>query len=237
MKAKTFCLAPWTHGLVHSDLTMRPCCVSTAPSTITFHRYKEWWNSPDMQQLRSDLFTGIQNHNCESCWKLEEQGKDSLRLNYNSLFKKYVDTLYDLKLKKVKGAKFCLNILWGALTEKKIYKQTTDFLEKVDLSGRDITRLQTDTHIRTHYTKHEESQFRTNYGRIKPFVLAYARSQMFFSFRKYEPLLVRCHTDSLYLTEAPSDMFPPSDKLGCLKKEFEGFVEIKSLNKIIKNKK
>ena len=162
--------------------------------------------------------------------------KDCL-MSGSYLFKKYVDTLYDLKLKKVKGAKFCLNILWGALTEKKIYKQTTDFLEKVDLSGRDITRLQTDTHIRTHYTKHEESQFRTNYGRIKPFVLAYARSQMFFSFRKYEPLLVRCHTDSLYLTEAPSDMFPPSDKLGCLKKEFEGYVEIKSLNKIMKNKK
>jgi hypothetical protein len=32
-------------------------------------------------------------------------------------------------------------------------------------------------------------------------------------------------------------MFPPSEKLGCLKKEFEGYVEIKSLNKIIKNKK
>jgi MoaA/NifB/PqqE/SkfB family radical SAM enzyme len=91
MKSKTFCLAPWTHGLVHNDLTMRPCCVSTAPSTITFHHYKEWWNSPDMQQLRSDLFTGIQNHNCKSCWKLEEQGKESLRLNYNNLFKKYVD--------------------------------------------------------------------------------------------------------------------------------------------------
>jgi hypothetical protein len=116
--------------------------------------------------------------------------KDCL-MSGSYLFKKYVDTLYDLKLKKVKGAKLLLNILWGALTEKKIYKQSTDFLEKVDLSGRDITRLQTDTHIRTHYTKHEESQFRTNYGRIKPFVLAYARSQMFFSFRKYEPLLVR----------------------------------------------
>jgi hypothetical protein len=154
------------------------------------------------------------------------------------LFKKYVDTLYDLKLKKVKGAKLLLNILWGCLCEKKIYKQSTDFNEKVDLSGRDITRLQTDNAgIKTHYTKHDESQFRTNYGRIKPFVLAYARSQMFFSFRKYEPLLVRCHTDSLWLTEVPLDMFPPSDKLGCLKFEYSSHVEIKSLNKIIKNKK
>ncbi len=35
------------------------------------------------------------------------------------LFKKYVDDLYDLKSQKVKGAKLLLNILWGALTEKK----------------------------------------------------------------------------------------------------------------------
>jgi len=35
------------------------------------------------------------------------------------LFKKYVDNLYPLKLRKVKGAKLLLNILWGALCESK----------------------------------------------------------------------------------------------------------------------
>jgi len=91
MKSKTFCLAPWMHGVVHTNLTMRPCCVSTAQSTVTFDRYQEWWNSSDMKELRSDLFNGIQNHDCENCWKLEEQGKESLRLNYNNLFKKYAN--------------------------------------------------------------------------------------------------------------------------------------------------
>jgi MoaA/NifB/PqqE/SkfB family radical SAM enzyme len=91
MKSTSFCLAPWTHGLVHTDLTMRPCCVSTSRSDITFDHYKEWWNSSDMKKLRSDLFNGVKNHNCNACWKLEEQGKESLRLNYNNLFKKYVN--------------------------------------------------------------------------------------------------------------------------------------------------
>ena len=161
--------------------------------------------------------------------------KDCL-MSGSFLFKKYVDDLYPLKREKCKGAKLLLNVLWGALTETKIFKTSTGPTQQVDLSGRNITRLQTDTHIRTHYTKHEEGLFRTNYGRIKPFVLAYARSQMFFSFRKWEPLIVRIHTDSLYLTETPSDMLPPSDKLGCLKLEYNGKVEINGLNKVIKQK-
>jgi hypothetical protein len=152
------------------------------------------------------------------------------------LFKKYVDDLYDLKSQKVKGAKLLLNVLWGALGEKKIYKQSTELTEHKDFSGCDITKLQVDdTRIRTHYTKPTENQFRTNYGRIKPFILAYARSQNYWSFRKYEHLIVRMHTDSLYLTEAPSDMLPPSDKIGMLKIEYAGPVNIMGLNKVIKS--
>jgi len=159
--------------------------------------------------------------------------KDSL-ISGSYLFGRYVETLYELKLKGVKAAKPLLSMLWGALSEKKMFKQTTDITETVDLSGRDITRLQTDTFIRTHYTKHDDSQFRTNYGRIKPFVLAYARSQNYFSFRKWEDLIVRMHTDSLYMIEVPSDMLPLSKKLGMLKLEYEGNIEIKGLNKVVK---
>jgi hypothetical protein len=43
------------------------------------------------------------------------------------------------------------------------------------------------------------------------------------------------HTDSLYLTEAPSDMLPPSDKIGMLKIEYAGPVNIMGLNKVIKS--
>jgi hypothetical protein len=162
--------------------------------------------------------------------------KDCL-ISGSYLFGRYVETLYELKLKGVKAAKPLLSMLWGSLGERKIFKQTTDMNEVVDLSERNITRLQTDTFIRTHYTKHDDSQFRTNYGRIKPYVLAYARSQNYFSFRKWEHLIMRAHTDSLYLTEIPGDMLPPSKKLGMLKLEYEGYIEISGLNKVVKELK
>jgi hypothetical protein len=152
------------------------------------------------------------------------------------LFKKYVDDLYPLKLQKVKGAKLLLNILWGALTESKTYKKTVDYDVPFDLSGCDIKKIEASDQLRTQFTKMNERQFTTNYGRIKPFLLAFARNQFFFSFRKWEHLIVRMHTDSLYLTEVPTDMHPPSDKLGCLKSEGTYKVQISGLNKVVKEK-
>ena len=160
--------------------------------------------------------------------------KDKL-ISGQYLFKKYVEKLYELKQNKVKGAKDILNILWGALTEKKIYKPTIKLEDDIDLSGVDIHYLHTEgMKMKTHITKHNDSQFRTNYGRIKPFILSFSRSQMFFSFRKWEPLIKRMHTDSLYMTEIPKDMLPYSDKLGQLKHEYSGPIKIISLNKTLK---
>ena len=49
-------------------------------------------------------------------------------------------------------------------------------------------------------------------------------------------MIVRMHTDSVYLTEKPADLVPSSDKLGFLKFEGEYKVEITALNKVIKTK-
>ena len=154
----------------------------------------------------------------------------------STLFKKYVELLYPMKQNKVKGAKLLLNILWGALSEDKIFKENKPIDSVVDLSGREITRLQYDTLVRVHYKKPTESQFRTNYGRIKPFVLAYGRSKMYFRFKKYDHLIVRMHTDSISLTSKPEDLPPLSNKLGCLKHEYSGLVQINGLNKVLKRK-
>ena len=157
----------------------------------------------------------------------------------STLFKKYVNTLYEYKKNNVKGAKLLLNILWGALTEKKIYKEKTSLNNSKDLSNMNITRLQTIDNINgsVHYTKKDDSQFRTNYGRIKPFVLAYGRNKLYFRYKKFENLIVRIHTDSLYLTSTPEDLPPVSDKLGLLKHEYSGNIKILGLNKVIKSNK
>jgi hypothetical protein len=150
------------------------------------------------------------------------------------LFGKYVKTLYELKTEKVRGAKLLLNILWGALTETNTYKQVHQLTDTIDLTNTRITKLQSDGKIRINHVKSNENQFKTNYGRIKPFILAFGRSQFFFSFRGWEHLVMRMHTDSLYLTEVPPNMLPPSDKIGCLKHEYSGIITISSLNKTIK---
>ena len=52
--------------------------------------------------------------------------------------------------------------------------------------------------------------------------------------KKFENLIVRVHTDSLYLTSTPEDLPPVSDKLGLLKHEYSGNIKILGLNKVIK---
>ena len=153
----------------------------------------------------------------------------------STLFKKYVNTLYTLKQDKVKGAKLLLNILWGAISEKKIYKEKKSLNDSKDLSNMNITRLQTIDNINgsLHYTKKNDSQFRTNYGRLKPFILSYGRFIMYRRYKKYEELIIRIHTDSLYLKEKPDDI-QVSVKLGCLKHEYSGHIKILSLNKVMK---
>jgi hypothetical protein len=73
-----------------------------------------------------------------------------------------------------------LNLLWGALCESKTYKKTVDYDIPFDLSGCNIKKLEASDKLRTQFTKMNEPQFKTNYGRIKPFVLAFARSKFYF---------------------------------------------------------
>jgi len=86
---KTFCIAPWTHGTVHTDLTYKPCCYSFPKEKFTDK--KEWWNSQYMQELRKSLWKGERHSDCTRCWKEEDSGGVSLRQNYNTLFNKYAD--------------------------------------------------------------------------------------------------------------------------------------------------
>lgn len=88
---KTFCLAPWVHATVHTDATMRPCCMSKLESNTPYHSYITWWNGESMRSLRKDLSNGIKNDTCRGCWSQEILGKESLRHNYNNLFKNYAD--------------------------------------------------------------------------------------------------------------------------------------------------
>jgi hypothetical protein len=157
--------------------------------------------------------------------------KDKL-MNGSFLFKKYVTELFELKSSGVKGAKDLLNILWGSLCEMNYYKSNNDYDEDNNISEAEVKHITSDEDgIKLKYIFYRNGFYKTNYARIKPFVLAYGRSDLLM-FKEYEDLIVRIHTDGFYLKEKPTNIKTGSN-LGYLKYEGSKHVHIQRLNKIL----
>jgi MoaA/NifB/PqqE/SkfB family radical SAM enzyme len=89
-----------------------------------------------MTKLRSDLYHGIKNQNCNNCWQNEETGKESLRLNYNNLFRKYVNFKDIINSSKNKFLVKELPTTWdlrlGNLCNIKCVMCTPEFSNKIE---------------------------------------------------------------------------------------------------------
>ena len=153
-------------------------------------------------------------------------------MNGAFLFKKYVDQFYQLKQDGVQGSKDLLNILWGALCEASSFKAVGDSGKEITIKDARITALKSDSHIRVTFVSYDKKYFKTNYARIKPFVLAYGRRAIFCRYHHLAPYVVRIHTDGFYLTTQP-DGIVLGEKIGHLKYEVKKStqVNITSLNK------
>lgn len=158
--------------------------------------------------------------------------KDKL-INGAFLFKNYIEEMYELKKQGVNGAKDLLNILWGALCETNVYKFNATSDQELNIDDAEIKKLSSDSQIRIKCVFYNAKRYKTNYARIKPFILAYGRQVIYHKYNRYEPYVVRIHTDGFYLTEKPDDILT-GDKIGNLKYEGCFQVKINSLNKIFK---
>ena len=88
----TFCVAPWFSIHLSSQKKLAPCCLIKKTNEYDYNQLEEYFNSPGLNELRSDLLNGVKNKNCASCWHAEEQGGDSLRLISNRTVGKGTDT-------------------------------------------------------------------------------------------------------------------------------------------------
>jgi hypothetical protein len=123
--------------------------------------------------------------------------KDKL-MNGAFLFKNYMDELYSLKSKS-KMAKSLLNILWGALSEKNTKKFINNCHDELDLEDCEMTDLHfTGNQIHLKIINYGDDYYKTNYARIKPFVLSYGRNQCYKQFKGHEKDIVRIHTDGAH---------------------------------------
>ena len=168
---------------------------------------------------------------------------DDKLLNGAFMFKHFVDDLYELKANKIKGVKEVLNILWGALCEMNIHKRNVDFNTEIDLSDYKLLSFGGNEDIfNFKLLPKRTKQFKTNWARIKPFILAYGRISMYHVYNKYEDLIIRINTDGIWLKEQPKELHEQATdkqtnwKLGYLKCEGEREIDLMGLNKGLNKK-
>ena len=78
-KSKTFCMHPFTGLATREDGAITACCRSHPVGFIQTHTLEEIWNNNTMRQIRSQVLNNERPAECEPCFKLEDQGVESLR--------------------------------------------------------------------------------------------------------------------------------------------------------------
>jgi hypothetical protein len=150
-------------------------------------------------------------------------------ITFNEVFKPYVEFLFELKEKKVEGAKTILNRLWGALCEidrKKYFcDKEVEILEDEDII--EMRPYDKNEDIDIVLTTKMNKKYKTNYARLGPFLISQGRKHISNIMYEYRENIFRCQTDGFLINKKIHSNIDV--KLGELK--YEGFTE----NGIIKN--
>lgn len=77
--SKTFCLHPFTGLATREDGAIQVCCRSHPISNIENETLEQAWNNDNMTRIRRQVLVGERPPECEPCFKLEDQGVESLR--------------------------------------------------------------------------------------------------------------------------------------------------------------
>jgi MoaA/NifB/PqqE/SkfB family radical SAM enzyme len=94
MKSKTFCVMPWNSLATNASGVYRVCCNSIPGKNtirgeqgellkIYTHLPSQVWNAPTYKEIRQQMLDGERPAMCERCFKEEDAGIDSARVNYN----------------------------------------------------------------------------------------------------------------------------------------------------------
>lgn len=151
--------------------------------------------------------------------------------NGHHLFFNYMDEFYKIKQHN-KGAKILLNILWGALCETNHYNYHCNSNTLIDISEAKITDIRHNNGFKIKCVYYNQNYYKTNWARIKPFVLAYGRAKLFYRYQKYEDDIVRINTDGFYTKNKLN--IETSNKMGLLKYEGTKQINLTGLNTGIK---
>jgi hypothetical protein len=159
-------------------------------------------------------------------------------LRGEQVFTKYVDLLFDLKLKKIPGSKDILNIIWGALSQKNEITLT------ISEDSKEIINIEDDSIFSNVYPRNDKetiikfcknnNYYETNYARIAPFILARGRYYISKTVRPFIKYIKRLHTDGFISTVKLDLGDQIGTDLGQLKEKYYSKVTIMNNIKITK---
>jgi hypothetical protein len=154
-------------------------------------------------------------------------------INAHYLFKSFVSFMFDLKQKKVPKAKEILNILWGGLSRKVIFKKEAKPDNVVDVfSDRTITSIIPTFHGHKVKFFRNECMYKTSFARICPFLIAKGRETITKYIGTDIDIVVRVQTDGI-ITTKPLPESKIGTEMGELKfEESSQKIEIHNVNRI-----
>jgi organic radical activating enzyme len=87
----TYCALPWIHMATFTNGTPLLCCVANPPLAeeelnLNYETIKEIWNSPHWKRARKAMIAGKKVPACSHCYKEEDAGIRSHRMNENNLW-------------------------------------------------------------------------------------------------------------------------------------------------------
>ena len=101
-KSDTFCIHPFTRLVTREDGAIKPCCRSQPIGWIQNETLEDAWNNTAIKEMREKLLNNSKPLECYSCFQLEDQGVESLRLRHlnktlpSSVYPLYKDNINDL---------------------------------------------------------------------------------------------------------------------------------------------
>ena len=207
-------------------------CVITGNNNLFKFNNLNYYSHIDIKQAQ-ELNLNIKLV-CDELPNFLYYSRDKL-LTGSELFKQYITPLFELKKKGIKKSKQILNILWGSLSEKNIKTiHINDNDDKTFNINGNITIIK----IRPFNNKEtlieyveNDKQFKSNYGRLKPFLLAKGRNILTNLIKDDIDNMVYFHTDG-FISKKEMNIKTGSE-LGNIK--YEGYckqLEIKNLNKM-----
>ena len=138
IKKETFCLAPWYGMFVDSNGKLAPCCIFKN-KTHHYNQIDKYFKSDHISKVREDLLNGVKNHNCDRCWKDEENNGDSMRLIFNRTMALHGDVnilkqVKDPKISNIKSFELTLGNLCNLKCVMCTPSLSSQLLAEVDLN-------------------------------------------------------------------------------------------------------